>query len=281
MNVPRLLRIAPLLALCGVAAACGSGGTAPSVPAASAAPPPPPLDAVVLAREDGDNALTLAADRSRVRATVFDGEGRGVKGLAVTIAGGRTSSCGSGCYEAKTSRRGTIPVVVARRRFTFDVPNDAPDATGLVKRATRRFKELRSVRFVQRLASSPRNHIVTTFTLEAPNRFAYRIHGGASSVVIGARRWDRTSGQWTSSQSTLFPQPRPDWGEVVTNAHVLKRTSTTVIVSFLNPSIPAWFTVWFDPRTLRPRELDMTATAHFMHDRYADFNAPRRIFPPR
>jgi hypothetical protein len=281
MDLASFLRIALLFVLCAVVAACGSGATSPTAPTASAAPPPSPLDAIVLAREDGADALTLAVDNGRARATVFDGEGRGVKGLAVTIAGRRTSSCGSGCYEAKTGQRGTIPVVVAGRRFTFDVPPDAPDATALVTRATRRFHELRSVRFVQRLASSPRKRIVTTFTLEAPNRFAYRIHGGASAVVIGARRWDRTSGSWTRSQSTTFPQPSPDWGGVFTNAHVLMRTATTETVSFLNPSIPAWFTIRFDPRTLRPRALDMTATAHFMHDRYLDFNAPRRVFPPR
>jgi hypothetical protein len=280
MDLASFLRIALLFVLCAVVAACGSGATSPTAPTVSAAPPPP-LDAIVLASEDGNNALTLAVDRDRVRATVFDGEGRGVKGLTVTIADRSTSSCGSGCYETKTSRRGPIPVVVGGIRFTFDVPRNAPDATALVKRATRRFHELRSVRFVQRLASSPRKHIVTTFTLEAPNRFAYRIHGGASAVVIGARRWDRTSGSWVRSQSTTFPQPSPDWGGVFTNAHVLKRTSTTETVSFLNPSIPAWFTIRFDPRTLRPRALDMTATAHFMHDRYVDFNAPRRVFPPR
>ena len=60
--------------------------------------------------------------------------------------------------------------------------------------------------------------------------------------------------------------------------HVLTVTTT---VSFADPTIPAWFTVSFDRRTLRPRVLHMTAAAHFMVGRYLTFNRPRTIRPPR
>jgi hypothetical protein len=62
---------------------------------------------------------------------------------------------------------------------------------------------------------------------------------------------------------------------------VLSQTSTTTTVSFVDPTIPAWFTVSFDRRTLRPRVLRMTAAAHFMVDSYRSFNEPRAIRPPR
>jgi hypothetical protein len=42
-----------------------------------------------------------------------------------------------------------------------------------------------------------------------------------------------------------------------------------------------WFTVRFDRRTLLPRDLRMTAAAHFMRHRYTRFNAPRRIRAPK
>ena len=52
------------------------------------------------------------------------------------------------------------------------------------------------------------------------------------------------------------------------------------MVSLLNRSIPAWFTISLD-RKLLPRSLDMTAAAHFMHHDYLSFNRPLRIEPPR
>ena len=83
-------------------------------------------------------------------------------------------------------------------------------------RATRAFRALRSVDYVERLASSTRNRIVSTFTLEAPNRVEYRIHGGSTGIVIGTRRWDRENGRWTSSASSYLPQPSPIWGTPIT-----------------------------------------------------------------
>ena len=244
------------------------------------APPLPPPGAVVLAREDGDNALTIAALPRAIRVTAFDGQGVGLNHLTVSVSGVNASSCGPGCYEAQTTQRGAVGVVVNGRGFLFRLPRKRVDATALVERATRNFRSLRSVTYVERLASSLRNHIVSTFTLEAPNRVEYHIHGGAAGIVIGTRRWDRTGKTWTESASTLLPQPSPIWGTQITNAYLLSKTRQSMVVSFLKRDIPAWFTVRFD-RRLRPQVLDMTATAHFMHHRYTAFNAPRRIFPPR
>lgn len=268
----------------GAAIALKGGGSKPeAIPAAPASQASglPPGDAIVLAQQDGNNAVTLAADAQEIRVTVYDGQAQGVSGLNVSVAGAATTSCGRGCYEARTAARGAVPVVVGSRRLVFDVPRTAPDATPLVAYATRAFHSLRNVTYVERLASSVRDHIVTTWTLEAPNRVQYFIHGGAAGIVIGTRRWDRDTGTWTESQTDVLPQPVPIWGSTVTNAHVLSRTAKTVVVSFLNPDTPAWFDVRFDARTMLPRRLDMIAAAHFMHDRYVVFNGPRKVFPPR
>jgi hypothetical protein len=251
----------------------GGGHRAPSTSATA--------PAVVFARQDGNDGLALAVDRTAVRVMVFDSQGQGVNGRQVSVAGVPASSCGRGCYSAQTQARGNVPVVVDGRRFTFAVPRTAPDATSLMQRATSAFRKLRSVTFVERLASSTRDHIVSTFTLEAPNRLEYQIHGGAAGIVIGTRRWDRTNGKWTESPSTLLPQPSPVWGTAIADAHVVERLPGTVVVSFVNPNVPAWFEVHFDARTLLPQRVDMIAAAHFMHHRYTAFNAPRRIFPPR
>jgi copper transport protein len=246
---------------------------------ALAPPPLPPRDAVVLAREDGNDGVTLATEPGRMQVTVFGQQGLGVDGLDVTVAGVSTSSCGPGCYEAGTSTRGNVRVSVGSRSMVFHVPGSAPDALRLVRAATRAFRRLRSVTYVERLASGPNDRIVTRFVLEAPNRVEYRIVHGPAAIVIGERRWDRTGTRWVESASSILSQPSPAWGTTITNAHVLARSRRSVVVSFLNPAVPAWFTVRFDRRLL-PRTADMTATAHFMHHVYSGFDAPRQIFPP-
>ena len=161
-------------------------------------------------------------------------------------------------------------------KLLFHVPAHAPTATALVVRATRAFRRLRSVSYVERLASSPTNRIVSSFTLEAPDRLRYHIHGGSSAIVIGRRRWDSCAPSTTSK----LVQPTPIWDGPVRNARLVARTPREDVVSFLNPKIPAWFEVHLDGRTLRPRSLTMVAAAHFMHHTYYGFDAPRRIFPP-
>jgi hypothetical protein len=246
------------------------------------APPPPPAGAVVLAKEDGDLAVALAAEPHSIRVTVLGPDGTGVDGLRVTVLGAPTGGCGAGCYHTDASPAPAVPVRVNGRTLVFHFPRTAPSAARLVARATQAFRSLSSVTYVERLASSPRDRIVSDFTLERPDRVEYRIAGGASGIVIGTRRWDRArpGGAWTKSTSTPLVQPVPVWGSPLTNAHVLARGRSGLVVSFFNPKVPAWFMVRLDRRTLLPRELEMTAAAHFMHHRYVAFNRPRSIFRP-
>jgi hypothetical protein len=79
--------------------------------------------------------------------------------------------------------------------------------------------------------------------------------------------------------------PQPAWGSVATNAHVLGKARVdgrpVWVVSFANPTTPAWFTAWIDRENYRPLRLHMTAAAHFMTHHYVDFNGPTAINPPR
>jgi hypothetical protein len=246
---------------------------------------PSPLPApgmVVLARESGDYAVALGVRPARAEVTVLGPDGGGVTGLAVQIAGAAARPCGPGCYGASGSYASkSVRVAVGGRELVFNVPARARPASALVSRATSAFRRLRSVDYTERLASSPRNKVVSNFTLERPNRLMYRIQGGADGIIIGTRRWDRTNGgQWLPSPQDLTPEPEPIWAGHFTNAFLLKTTPKTYVVAFLKPIGPAWFTVEIDRRTLRPRSLRMTAAAHFMMHRYTSFNAPRRIKPP-
>jgi hypothetical protein len=100
--------------------------------------------------------------------------------------------------------------------------------------------------------------------------------------VIGARRWDRVrGGAWDATPYSPTPQPTPIWQGPISNAYVLSEMPRDVTVTFLNRRARAWFLVRLNRSTLRPQDLSMTATAHFMRHRYFGFDAPRRIFPPK
>ncbi|HEX6663251.1 MAG TPA: CopD family protein [Gaiellaceae bacterium] len=256
-----------------------------AVAAVSHATGPPPLPAremVVQAQEDGDYGVALAVHPPGAEVVVLGPDGQGINGLTVEIDGKPAAPCGAGCYGAFASFGPRVTVSVDGRKLTFRLPRKPRPAGSLVAGATAAFRRLRSVDYLERLASSPRNRVVSAFTLESPNRLEYRIRGGASGIIIGSRRWDRSpGGKWEPSTQTPTPQPEPIWAGHFTNAYLLATTPSTYVVSFLKPIGPAWFTVVLDRRTLLPRTLQMTATSHFMKHRYTRFNAPRTIRPPR
>jgi hypothetical protein len=275
----------------------GSGGglaTTPKVVAAAPAPgrpPSPPAGALVLAGEDGALAVALAVQRGRplrLRATVLAATGGGDDGLDVSfrLPGHgplRGEPCGSGCYAASAAvaTPRSVTVRASGKSIRFALPATWSDGTGLLRRATRAFEGLRSVVYLERLASSPTARLVTLWRLEAPDRVAYAIRHGSQAVVIGGYRWDKArGGRWVRSTASPLDVPIPVWGTRITNAHVLERRGGTVVASWFNPDVPAWFTARFDARTALPRTLEMTAAAHFMHHRYLGFNRPLGIRPP-
>ena len=259
----------------------------------TATPPPPPKGALVLAHELGARAVALAVGPGRkLTATVLSGVGGGESGLDVSFrVGGKTiqaKPCGAGCYRTASSRvPAHVDVLVAGGSVPFTIPKTAPPAAAIVRRAGRVFRRLHTLVYTESLRSKPRNGIVTTWRFAAPNRMSYDIRRGASAVVIGERRWDRIkpSGPWTrSSQIPALAVPQPSWRRA-TDVRLLARTSVAGrpvwVVSFVDPTIPAWFTTWIDRSTYRALRLRMTAAGHFMFHRYLQFNAPVRIAPPR
>jgi len=246
------------------------------------APPRPPADAVLAAREAGAFGVAVAAERTRVTVYVLAPSGGGQSGLELSIDGTRARPCGSGCYRVAAPPAPVVRVRADGVRADIAVPSRAPAAPGLLRRARARYRALSGVAYVERLASDPTHELETRWRLERPDRIEYAIAGGPAAVVIGARRWDRSTpkGRWQESAQTPLPQPATIWTSAA-SAHVLARTRRTITVSFVDPTIPAFFTVTFDRRTLLPRLLQMTASAHFMTDRYTSFNGPRAIRPPR
>jgi hypothetical protein len=284
----------------GIAAlfAFGSdGGTAVQQPIVQPAEiSKPPRGALVLAAEAGSRAVALAVERGarpRLTATVLSGSGEPESGLAVSFRVGGSSvpahPCGKGCYSALVPAGASlrrVDVSLAGGSVAFRVPATTRPGSAIVARATRAFRRLRSLVYVESLRSGPTKGLVTTWRFEAPNRLSYRIHGGAAGIVIGARRWDQTDpgGRWTKSEATAVRVPAATWGGPVTNARVLGNgrigDRPVWIVSFATPSVPAWFTAWIDRRSYRTLRLRMTAAAHFMVHRYTSFNTRVKIRPP-
>ncbi len=89
-----------------------------------------------------------------------------------------------------------------RRRLAFALPRAWPpaDATALVRRSGLVWRHLSTLVSHERLASGPRRSIHTVYRMVAPDRFGYEIAGGATAIVIGSRRWDRTSPRPSSAR---------------------------------------------------------------------------------
>jgi copper transport protein len=260
----------------------------PQPPRPIAAPPP---GATVLAGESGDRAVGLAIlPGGRLQATVLGPDDNGVDRLSVAFrGGGRTfgaSPCGPGCYRAQGRIRASqVVVLLDSGPVPFAIPRRTQPAARLVAAARRAYAGLRSLVIRERLASSPRDKLTTTWRIVAPDRLTYVTSGGSRAIVIGARRWDAEgNGPFVRSAQTPLELPGAQWGPKWLDARALGwtrvRGGRARLVSFFDPRLPGWFELAVDPRTHRPLELDMTAAAHFMHHRYTHFDERMRIAPP-
>jgi copper transport protein len=252
------------------------GAAAPAAAAAQAPGPPPlpPAAAVVDARELGTLAVAVARLPGEVTVTILGADGSAATGLIVSVDGASTRVCGAGCYWAPAAA-GSVRVRVSGRSIVFDVPTTAPGGRVALARVTRAYRASKSVVFHESLRSTPTNSQTTRFELVAPDRLSYRTNGGIEAIVIGAHRWDRLTphGRWLRSQQTRLDVLQPFW-HAARNVHVV----APGVLTFLDPTLPAWFRL--DISGPRLRRLGMTAAAHFMVERYTVFNGPVSISPP-
>jgi len=262
--------------------------------------PSPPDGAIVLSREAGSRALGLAILPGRpttlVRASVLSPAGSGAAGLDVRARFGARapvtlSPCGAGCYQAeiasaKVSR--SVSVSLGSKAYAFRLPAARlpADATRILDRATQTWRGLKTLVWHERLAGNATDAIHSVFKAVAPNELSYAIQGGSAAVIIGGTRWDRAGapGSWQArSQTPSLRQPSPFWATTA-DARVLG--SSTVdgraawVVSFFDPSTPAWYQVVIDKQDYRTLDLTMTAASHFMHHVYGPFDASFRLRPP-
>ena len=304
MRIGILVALAVAAVVAGAFAVWHDGGASRPPRAAPAVPrfPAPPDGAVVFAREAGSNVLALGVVPRRgeimLQASVLDGDGRGVSGLrlAFSVRGELhvATACGAGCYRATARLSGSPGAVLVsgatRTGWRVALPDKWPprDGAPVMARAGRVWRSLRSVAYVEHLAADPTNRQTSDWRVAAPDRVAYSIRGGGGDgIVIGGRRWDRSSPseRWVESQQTApLTQPVPFW-VAVSDAHILRSVRSAGraawLVSFFDPRTPAWFEVTVEKRTGYTLELRMLAAAHFMHDVYRSFDRAPAIVPPR
>jgi hypothetical protein len=285
-----------------------SSGTSPALvikPAVVPSFPAPPPGAVVLAAEDGTNALGLAVTpgtrRIAVQASVIAAlNTTGVPGLDLRfridtgqkVVTGRGVACGAGCYRADIASGWpkSVAVVIAGHRpqsLSFALPARANIKPGaqIVARAERVWRSLDSVVDHDSLSDGHAT-VHTLWRIVAPDKVAYVVQGGGSSVIIGDRIWEKAEGGslWTEQPQSPLKQPVPFWSKAV-DAHVVGSVSLdghpAWKVTFFDPSTPGWYAILVDKATSHTVSVDMTATAHFMHDEYSGFDTPLSITPPR
>jgi copper resistance protein D len=318
LTVPELALVAAVLAAAGLlvnlapprgtVAATGPAPVPERVRSVPLEPQVIPTRPFVSAQEDGDLAVGVAArpagsGRVLVTATVIDQNGNGANGLDVTVglrsdraARRPAASCGAGCYRARVALQGRpreAVVTIGRPdgratdvAFAFPSRWPPPSATRIARRATRVFRDLRTVTIDEQLSSGGVHTTRTRWRLEAPDRLSYVISDGARAVIIGDRRWDRAPGRgWIESAQTPLRQPTPTWGGAPKEAALLGSGKVggrpVWRVSFVDRSVPAWYTLSIDKQTFRTLALRMTAPAHFMRHVYSGFDAPLSVERPR
>jgi hypothetical protein len=269
------------------------GGRIPT-PTSPGYPSPPP-GAVVFAREAGTSALALAVvpggARPLTRVSVVDGQGAGRTRLEVSVAGTAFAPCGAGCYQGHVPTRrleGTVLVSIGGRKYGFRLPPslDLRSGAATMARASRVWRELKTLVWHERLAATPTDALYTVYRAVAPDQLSYTISRRSSALIIGTKRWDRPSpnAPWVESpQLPPIRQPEPFWASV-SDARVVGEGTVdgkpVSVVTFFDPATPAWFEARVERSTGRTLVLDMIAAAHFMHHVYGPFDAPFELRPP-
>ncbi len=227
-------------------------------------------------------ALTAGASPS---VTLVGPDGDAYAARGVRVAGAAATPCGPGCWRSARLPRGNVAVRVdALPPVVFSVPAAPRPAGGLERAARSAFRAARSVSIEERLASGAEEPQRSTQRAEAPDRFSYTIANGPQGIVIGRLRWDRDTQRATwrpGIQQPPLRMPAPLWSPRSRNVFVVRQDARTRTLAFLDPTLPAWFEIRLDRKSRRPLELQMTAPAHFMTQRYSAYDTRRRIAPPR
>jgi hypothetical protein len=156
-------------------------------------------------------------------------------------------------------------------------------------------RRLRSVRESERVNSVPGITAITTYALQAPDRFTYtnsilkaparRPTVQGHTITIGNTQWTQDPGLgWRKGEfgGGLPFRTRSwfDWTNYATAVRLLDLTPRTAVLALADPGTPAWWRLWIDRRTLRVTRSRLITKAHYMTQRFFAFNRPLQIRAP-
>src|SRR5262249_13206123 len=122
--------------------------------------------------------------------------------------------------------------------------------------------------------------VTTLFTAQAPDRLDVNVLGGIHSRLIGPNRWNLQNGSWVESSSEPVKVPDPFWAQGALAAYVRSANARAIDATLAVPEGPTFFRIIVDRRTHLVQRLWMVTAAHFMHERYFDFNSAPPVKPP-
>lgn len=174
---------------------------------------------------------------------------------------------------------------------SFTLPLPAPDGSPELERALAATEALRSATMREELRGEVGGEeLVANYRFAAPDAFEIRV-GDSHRIVIGARRWQRSSpaeaweeGRWPG-EPFRWPTShyRAFWADraavrVVGEEEVEGVASR--VVAFVRPGLPAWFRVWVGIDDGLVRREEMLAEGHLMHRVYEQLDGPAVVVPP-
>lgn len=252
--------------------------------------PPRPGDVTVLAQVLGARAGDAIRDMQLV-ATGPDG----------AVVEHDLAACGEDCWEAEvtldgrgrwqlevsaTSNRGPLQVV-------SDVELPAPDGGPVFERLMAAMSDLGSAKVSEVLRNSLVEPVIPSeYRFVAPDRMRWDVGGGRSSrVAIGDTGYLRTE---PDAPWTRYPWPgngfrwpgafyRSFFTDVQTVRVVGEETIAgrpATVVTFVQPTYPAWYRAWVDRNTDRLLRLEMRASRHVMDQDYGPYEVPLEVEPP-
>jgi len=207
--------------------------------------------------------------------------------------------CGASCRSGVLSLRGGEQLVLrvgGKHGGSVRLPVPAlpaPDANGLVQRATRAMAALQRYRVDEMFSG-----IHSSYAFATPHRMWLRtwLSGRPRDTLwLGSSVYTRSdpSGDWSAPRPTdPVPVPYVAWqpfAPFVDASTVGTATLGRVPVSLVSffgghgdDPEPVWFTLWVDRTTDRVLRSQMWAPGHFMDDRYYAFDQPVDLpRPPR
>ena len=256
-------------------------------------PPAAPLrTGPVAAEQASDIAVGLQrTSPTDARVTLLAPSGASLPSTLVLVDGHVAFPCTGVqgvCFTAAVPH-GPRPVPVQVRRpgrppVTATVqlpPARAPDGSRILQQATQNFRDLHSLRVLNILESSPGHAVTTHFTVQAPDRLAFAVRGGASARIIGTTRWDRQPGRdWVRSEAPRSTVPDAFWAPGAEAVYVAGQDRTTSVLTLVLANGPTFFRLWVDRATQQVVRLRMITAAHFMSEREYDQNRAPPVVPP-